>query len=43
LSEKIGNIVDACGREKELLKGVKTGMRIFEYYCGRVSSGMQSR
>jgi len=40
LSEKLFDIVNACEKEKEQLRGVKTGMKIFEYYCGRVSSGM---
>jgi hypothetical protein len=43
LQEKITNIVSNCQNEQTMLHEVKSGMKIFAYYCGKVEAGFALR
>lgn len=43
LSEKLGEIVSCCAEEKANLKEVRSGMKIFGFYCDKMCLGMQSK
>jgi len=43
LKQKITNIVSNCEKEQTMLQEVKSGMKIFEYYCGRIEAGFALR